>query len=112
MCDDNIRIVHVVSCQPLPDINNGSATCSLGDNGVPSFNDTCDVICNAGYLLRGNPTRTCLSDGSWSGTDDECIESMLCMHCDFNIKHDDVVTEVISMIIIYPFVDLDIMHDM
>ena len=24
------------------------------------------------------------------------------MHCGFNVKHDDVVNEVISMIVIYP----------
>ena len=78
MCDDNTYVVciHVVPCQSPPGINNGSATCSLGDDGVPSFNDTCDVTCNVGYLLRGNPTRTCLSDGSWSGTDDECVEGV------------------------------------
>ena len=75
-----IFFVHVVYCQPLPNIINGSATCSLGDDGVPSFNDTCDITCNYGYLLRGNPTRTCLSDGSWSGADDACVESMLCVY--------------------------------
>ena len=68
-----IYYVHTAYCQPLSDITNGSANCSLGDDGVPSFNDTCDITCDKGYLVSGSPTRTCLSDTSWSGTDDMCV---------------------------------------
>ena len=46
--------------------------CSLGDDGVPSYEDTCNLTCNTGYELTGSDTRTCQSDGSWSGSDDVC----------------------------------------
>ena len=34
--------------------------------------DTCNFTCNTGYELTGSDTRTCQSDGSWSGSDDVC----------------------------------------
>ena len=46
--------------------------CSLGDDGVPSYEDTCSFICNTGYELTGSDTRTCQSNGSWSGSKDAC----------------------------------------
>ena len=46
--------------------------CSLGDDGVPSQEDTCSFTCNTGYELTGSDTRTCQSDGSWSGSDAAC----------------------------------------
>ena len=42
--------------------------CSLGDDAVPSYGDTCSITCNTGYELTGSDTRTCQSDGSWSGS--------------------------------------------
>ena len=47
-------------------------SCSLGDDGVPSYEDTCSFTCNTGYELTGSDTRTCQSDGSWSGSDVVC----------------------------------------
>ena len=46
--------------------------CSLGDDGVPSYEDTCSFTCNTGYELTGSDTRTCQSNRSWSGIDDVC----------------------------------------
>ena len=46
--------------------------CSLGDDEVLSYEDTCSFTCNTGYELTGSDTRTCQSDGSWSGTDITC----------------------------------------
>ena len=46
--------------------------CSLGDDAVPSYEDTCSFTCNTGYELNGSDTRTCQSDGSWSGSDPVC----------------------------------------
>ena len=63
-----------VLCESLSDPNNGSVNCSLGDDGVPSFEDTCSFTCNTGYELTGSDTRTCQSDGSWSGSDGVCIQ--------------------------------------
>ena len=62
----------LVICPGLTDPNNGTITCSPGDNGVPSYEDTCSFTCNTGYELTGSDTRTCQSDGSWSGTEAMC----------------------------------------
>ncbi|XP_065899767.1 CUB and sushi domain-containing protein 1-like [Dysidea avara] len=58
-----------VPCPSLTNPNNGIITCSLGDDGVPSYEDTCSFTCNTGYELTGSDTRTCQSDGSWSDSD-------------------------------------------
>ena len=47
--------------------------CSLEDAGVPSYEDTCSFTCNTGYELAGSDTRTCQSDGSWSGIETTCM---------------------------------------
>ena len=66
-----------VSCSSLTNPNNGMINCSLGDDRIPSYEDTCNFTCNTGYELTGSDTRTCQSDGSWSGTDVIC-RSMYC----------------------------------
>ena len=62
----------LVKCLSLTDTNNETINCSLGDDRVPSYEDTCGFTCNIGYELTGSDTRTCQSDGSWSGSDDVC----------------------------------------
>ena len=58
-----------MSCSSLTDPNNGMINCSVGDDGVPSYEDICTFTCNTGYELIGNDNyRTCQSDGSWSGS--------------------------------------------
>ena len=64
--------VIIVVCPPLTDVNNGVRACSLGDDGVPSYEDTCSFTCNIDYEVAGSDTRTCQSDGSWSGTETLC----------------------------------------
>ena len=66
-----------VLCSSLNDPNNGIISCSLGDDGVSSYEDTCSFTCNTGYELTGSDIRTCQSDGRWSGSDDVCIRGML-----------------------------------
>ena len=62
-------IIILVPCPSLTDPNNGIITCSLGDDdGVPSYENTCNFTCNTGYELTGSPQRTCQSDGSWNGS--------------------------------------------
>ena len=58
----------LVPCPSLPDPSNGMMNCSLGDDEVPSSGDTCSFTCDTGYELTGSDTRTCQSDGSWSGS--------------------------------------------
>ena len=55
---------------------NGMINCSLGDDGIPSYEDTCSFTCNTGYELTGNDTRICQSNGNWSGNDDVCRRGM------------------------------------
>ena len=52
-------------------------SCSLGDDGVPSCEDTCSFTCDTGYDITGSDTRTCQSDGSWSGNVVVCRRSEL-----------------------------------
>jgi len=61
-----------VPCPTLTDPSNGVITCSLGDDGVPSYEDTCSFECNTGYKLTVNDTRICQSDESWSGSETNC----------------------------------------
>ena len=77
----SLYIVTTVSCPPLTDPNNGVITCSLGDDGVPSYEDTCSFTCNTGYELTGSNTRTCQSDRSWSGSDDVCRRGICLIIC-------------------------------
>ena len=67
----------VVSCPNFTQSNNGVINCSLGDDGVSSYEDTCSYTCNTGYELTGSDTRTCQSDGSWSGSDASCNRGKL-----------------------------------
>ena len=59
---------------------NGKLFCSLGDDKVPSYEDTCSYICNTGYELNVSDTRTCQSDGRWSGNDGVCRRGMKCIY--------------------------------
>jgi len=68
-------ILNTVGCNSLTDPNNGVITCSLGEDGVPSYEDTCSITCNTGYELTGSDTRTCQSNGNWSGNETICSRS-------------------------------------
>ena len=63
----------IVSCLSLTNPNNGVHRCSLGDDGMLSYEDTCSFTCNTGYELTGSDTRTCQHNGSWSGSPVSCI---------------------------------------
>ena len=39
---------------------------------VLSYEDTCSFTCNTGYELTGSDTRTCQSNGIWSGSEAVC----------------------------------------
>ena len=67
-----------MKCENISKIDNGDVKCSLGDDGVPSFEDTCTATCNSGYTLTGNDTRACQSDGSWNGIVVECKRGKNC----------------------------------
>jgi len=62
----------IVPCPSLTDPKNGIMNCSLGDDRILSYKDTCSFTCNTGYELTGSDTRTCQSDGNWSGSETIC----------------------------------------
>ena len=68
----------IVNCSMLNSPMNGMINCSLGDDGVPSYEDTCGFTCNTGYELTGSTERTCQSNGNWStnGSDAMCGRGM------------------------------------
>ena len=68
---------------------NGMINCSLGDDGVPSYEDTCSFTCNTGYELTGSDTRICQSDGNWSGSDVTCSRGTA------NQKHNYVASNIV-----------------
>ena len=59
----------------LPDPTNGMYSCSLGDDGVLSYEDICTLTCNTNYEVDGDEIRICQSDGTWNGTDFTCRRS-------------------------------------
>ena len=70
----SVLILLDIRCDNLSTPANGEITCSSGRVGVGYEGDTCSFTCNTGYELTGSDTRTCQSDGSWSGTEAICIE--------------------------------------
>jgi len=46
--------------------------CLLGDDGIPTYEDTCNLTCNTGFNLTGSDTRSCQNDGMWSGSETMC----------------------------------------
>ena len=73
--------IHIVPCPPLPQPENGMINCSLGDDDVPSYEDTCSFTCNTGYELTGSETRICQSNGSWNEIEQAfCSTGMVYMY--------------------------------
>ena len=64
-----------IRCDNLSTPANGEITsCTSGRIGVGYEGDTCSFTCNTSYELTGSDTRTCQSDGSWSGTGTTCTD--------------------------------------
>ena len=75
-------------CSVLISPENGMIRCSIMENNtVPSYEDACSFTCNTGYELTGSDTRTCQSNGSWSGSDVMCSRgNQLHRLCDFLVR--------------------------
>ena len=68
--------IHVpidIQCDNLTIPSNGGMSCSSGIMGMGYEGETCTFTCNTGYELIGSSTRTCQSDGNWSGSQTRCI---------------------------------------
>jgi len=57
----------VVDCGTLEDPDNGRVEFSN-----TTFESTANYTCNLGYSLNGNSTRTCETNGEWSGDSPSC----------------------------------------
>ena len=66
-----------IRCDNLLIPANGSISCSSDRVGVGYEGDTCSFTCNTGYKLMGSDTRTCQSDGSWTGIEVICRKGIL-----------------------------------
>ena len=67
--------MYTVNCSQLMNLINGTMSCSLLYPPLTLYEDTCSFTCNIGYELTGSDTRTCQSDGSWSGNEVFCTQS-------------------------------------
>ena len=65
-------LIIIVTCPTLSSPMDGMINCSLGNDGIYSYEDNCSFTCNTGYELTSSDTRTCQSDESWSGTEVVC----------------------------------------
>ena len=61
-----------------PNPINGIINCSLGDDRILSYEDTCTVACDTGYMLTGDEMRTCQSDRILNGTEAMCDRGKIC----------------------------------
>ena len=62
-----------IRCDNLSAPTNGRImSCDSDTLGVGYEGDTCSFTCNTGYELTGSDTRTCQSNGSWSGDNITC----------------------------------------
>ena len=65
----------VVDCGSLAAPENGSLTIDS-----TTYESTATYSCAVGYNIDGDPVRTCLENGSWSGQDPICQSEFVCMH--------------------------------
>ena len=65
-------ILCILACTPLNNPYDGRFDCLFGE--VAHYKDICNFTCNTGYELTGSDSRTCQSDGNWSGTETTCSE--------------------------------------
>ena len=55
---------------------NGTMSCSILYASMVVYEDTRSFTCDTNYVLFGGDTRTCQSDGSWSGIEVICAKSV------------------------------------
>ena len=66
--------------------------CSLGDDGGPSYEDTCSFTCNTGYELTGSESRTCQINGTWSGN------ITMCNRGEYNYSFSHTITRAVIIV--------------
>ena len=78
MCSIHAHCLLAVYCGYLTNPSNGMVTFT-----TTTFGSTANYVCNTGYTLSGGSTRTCQSDGTWSGSPPTCAGEHLnnSKHC-------------------------------
>ncbi len=64
--------VPIVTCSALISLTNGDIDYGGGSPDNRPVDTVATYTCNPGYTLIGDSTRTCGSDGVWSGSDPIC----------------------------------------
>ena len=62
----------VITCTDLPSLTNGTINYGAGSTNSIPVDTVATYTCNPGYTLNGGSTRTCESDGVWSGSAPTC----------------------------------------
>ncbi len=63
----------VITCSDLPSLTNGDIDYGgAGSTNSRPVNTVATYTCNPGFTLNGGSTRTCGSDGVWSGSTPSC----------------------------------------
>ena len=65
-------MILAVQCPALSDPENGAVTTT--GTGV---GDTATYTCNSGFEISGSDTRTCQSNGEWSGSAPTCEGNLI-----------------------------------
>ncbi|KAL3876057.1 hypothetical protein ACJMK2_033942 [Sinanodonta woodiana] len=82
--NDKVRIRRLYQCNdtmcPYPNIPNG-----LADGTNLSVGSSIKFSCKSGYMLIGNPDRSCMKNGAWSGAEPKCLYRPVVLHyCNFD----------------------------
>ena len=73
-----------------------STAIDCGDPGTPTngqrslssttYNSVVTYTCDVGYTLQGSNSRTCQSDGRWSGSVPQCNRKFIGVHKQFRLS--------------------------
>ena len=75
----------ILSCLSLHDPNNGMISCSLGNDGMFSYENAYSYTCNTGYEPSGIDTKTVKVIGDGKVVISFVVE--VCSGCDQNLKN-------------------------
>ena len=77
----NLWLLHpVVTCPPLEDPVNGTVSPASNKTHPLVYQTVVDISCDEGYRLEGSESRTCLSDGTWSGELTNCTCEFIALY--------------------------------
>ncbi len=80
------------TCSDLAKPNNGVIGYNMGTASLRPVNTVANYTCDTGYTINGDTTRTCGSDGMWSGSELVCQRkwngfcTVLCVYIDSHIE--------------------------